>query len=88
MVVPGRPFLRRLYSLKEDRKKRLPHYKLCLSAATHQDLVTWEGFLSHYNGVTMFGSKHPLTAGQIGILVITTKEVWRVEKGGQFLHGN
>ncbi len=88
VVVPGRPFLRRLYSLKKDMKKRLPHYKLRLSAATRQDLVTWEGFLSHYNGETMFRSKHPLTAGQIGILVTTTKEGWRVEKGGQILHGN
>ncbi len=69
-------------------KKRLPHYKLRLSAATRQDPVTWEGFLSHYNGVTLFGSKHPLTAGEIGILVTTTKEGWRVGKGGQFLHGN
>ncbi len=88
VVVPGRPFLRRLYSLKEAMKKRLPPCKLQLSAATLPDLVTWEGFLSHYNGVTMFGSKHSLTAGQIGILVTTTKEGWRVEKGGQFLHGN
>ncbi len=69
-------------------KKSLPHCKLCLSAATRQDLVECEGFLSHYNGVTMFGSKQPLTAGQIVILVTTTKERWRVEKGGQFLHGN
>ncbi len=36
----------------------------------------------------MFGSKYPLTAGQVGILVTTTKEGWRVEKGGQFLHGD
>ncbi len=88
VVVPGRPFLRRLYSLKEGMKKRLPHYKPSLSAGTRQYLVTWEGFLSHYNGVTMFGSKHPLTAAQVGIIVTTTKEGWRVEKGGQFLHGD
>ncbi len=85
VVVLGRPFLRRLYSLKEGMKKHLRHYKLCLSAGTRQDLG---GLLSHYNGVTMFGSKHPLTAGQVGILVATTKEGWRVEKGGQFLYGD
>ncbi len=88
VIVQSKSFLKRLYSLKKGMKKRLPHYKLCLSAATRQDLVTWEGFLCQHNGVTMFGSKHPLTAGQICILVTTTKEGWRVEKGGQFLHGN
>ncbi len=82
VVVPGTAFLRRLYRLKEGIKKRLPHYKLPLSAATCQDLVTWEGFHSHYNGITMFGAKHPLTDGQVGIQVTTTKEGWRVEKGG------
>ncbi len=29
----------------------------------------------------MFGSKHTLTVDQVGILVTTTKERWRVEKG-------
>ncbi len=59
VVVPGKPFLRRLYSLKEGMKKCLLHYKLRLSSGTRQDMVTWEGFLSHYNVFTMFGSKHP-----------------------------
>ncbi len=42
-------------------KKHLPHYKLCLSVGTRQDLATWEDFLCHYNGVTMFGAKHHMT---------------------------
>ncbi len=72
VVVPGRPFLRRLYSLKEGMKKHLPHYKLRRLQGTRQDLVTWEGFLRHFNGVSMFGSKPPHTAGQVGILMTTT----------------
>ncbi len=32
VVAPGSPFLRRLYSLKEGMKKRLPHHRLRLSA--------------------------------------------------------
>ncbi len=36
----------------------------------------------------MFGAKHPMTTGQVGILVTTTNEEWRVEKGGNFLIGD
>ncbi len=41
VVAPSRPFLLRLYSLKEGMRKRLPDYKLRLSAGTRQDVATW-----------------------------------------------
>ncbi len=88
VVAPGRPFLRRLYSLKEGMKKRLPHYRLSLSAATKQDLHTWETFLQSYNGITIFGDGHMMTTGERGICVTTSPHGWRVEKEGQFLRGN
>ncbi len=87
VVAPGRPFLRRLYSLKEGMKKRLPHYKLRLSAGTQQDLAMWESFLHQYNGITMFGHRKALTAHQLAIQVTVNQEGWQVEKGGHFLNG-
>ncbi len=69
MVAPGRPFLQRLYSLKEGRKKRLPHYKLRLSAGICQYLAMWESFLYQYNGIQMSGCSKALTDHQLGIQI-------------------
>ncbi len=86
VVTPGRTFLRRLYSLKEGMKTRLPQYKLRLSAGT-QDLAMWESFLHQYNGITIFGHNKALTAHQLGIQVAVNQEAWQVQKGGHFLNG-
>ncbi len=40
VVAPGKPLLRRLYSLKEGMEKLQTNYKLRLSAGTQQDLAT------------------------------------------------
>ena len=44
-VVPGRPFLRRLYSLGSN-EKLLPHHHIRLSAECTMDLEIWLKFLS------------------------------------------
>ncbi len=85
VVARGRPFLRRLYRLKEGMKKRLPHYRLRLSAETKQDLSTWEIFLQSYNGITMFRDGYLTTTGERGICVTRSPAGWRVAKRGQFL---
>ncbi len=38
VVAPGRPFLKRLYSLKEGLRRKLPHYRLRFFAGMRQDL--------------------------------------------------
>ncbi len=81
VVAPGRPFLRRLYSLKKIMKK------LRLSAGTWQDLTMWESFLHQYNGITMFEHRNALTAHQLGIQVAVKQKGWQVEKEGQFHNG-
>ncbi len=88
VVAPGRPFLRRLYSLKEGIQRRLPHYRLWLSAGTKQDLGTWENFLQTYNGITMFGDSRMMTTGERGIQVSTSPGGWKLERGVQFLLGD
>ncbi len=62
VVAPGRPFLQRLYCLKEGLRKRLPWDMLRMSVGTLQDLATWEAFLHQYNGITMFGNNQTQTA--------------------------
>lgn len=51
-VVPGRPFLRRLY----DLTKGIGNTKFFVRISLHvkQDLGAWLNFLSNYNGRTMF----------------------------------
>ncbi len=68
-------------------KKRLPHYRIWLSAGTKQDLSTWETFLQSYNGITMFGDGYLTTTGERGICVTTSPADWRGGKRGQFLSG-
>ncbi len=88
VVGPGRPFLRRLYSLKEGMKRRLPHYRLWLSAGRKEELNTWENFLQTFNGITMFGDSRMMTKGERGIQVSTSPGGWRVERRCQFLCGS
>ncbi len=75
VVAPGRPFLRRLYSLKAGMKKRLRHYRLLLSLGTKQDLSTLETFLQSYNGITMFGDGHMTTTGEKDMCNYITREL-------------
>lgn len=54
VVEPGKPFLRRLYQMLWGLKKRVPHYRLKLTAGAKGDMTMWEHFLKHHNGTTMF----------------------------------
>ena len=51
VIMPGRPFLRRLYDLTIGIIK--PFYTIRLTYETKQDLEMWEMFLQHYNGITI-----------------------------------
>ena len=48
VVVPGRPFLRRLYDLTKGVTKPCHHIRL--TKGTKNDLKLWESFLASYNG--------------------------------------
>ena len=51
VVMPGRPFLRRLYDLTIGVKK--PFHYIRLNKDVKHDLLMWESFLLCYNGVTI-----------------------------------
>ena len=50
-VVPGRPFLRRLINLTIGIDK--PFHYIRIDKAGRQDLITWDTFLSNFNGRSM-----------------------------------
>ena len=55
VIVPGRPFIRRLI----DKMKYLskPYHRITLSDEVKQDLALWLTFFQHYNGKTLFLTK-------------------------------
>ena len=48
VVVPGRPFLRRLIDLTKGIQR--PHHKKRINAAAREDLAVWLEFLENFNG--------------------------------------
>jgi hypothetical protein len=52
MVVPARPFLRRMIDLMSTIK--IPHHHVRLTSEVRKDLTTWLHFMSNYNGRTYF----------------------------------
>ena len=55
-VVPARPFLRRLIDLLTTVEK--PYYFIRITDSVRQDLLTWQKFLTRYNGITYFRALH------------------------------
>ena len=51
VVMPGRPFLRRLWDLTKGGAK--PHHHIRLSKGAQFDLQAWAQFLRYHNGVTL-----------------------------------
>ena len=52
VVVPGRPFLRRVIDLTKGLEK--PHHRRKLSKEARADIAAWEIFIRHFNGASMF----------------------------------
>ena len=52
VIVPGRPFLRRLIDLTVGLKK--PHHKRRLNKEARADLHTWSLFIDNFNGTSLF----------------------------------
>ena len=59
VILPGRPFLRRLIDLTVGL--RAPHHRRRLTSGTKSDLSMWLTFLSDFNGKSLFVDSH-LTA--------------------------
>jgi len=84
VIVPGRAFLRRLYHLMWGMKKRIPYFHLRLSSGARLDLIMWDQFLQHYNGITLFLPPKPLDLGvrakwvssRQGLAVCLDKKWW------------
>ena len=49
VILPGKPFLRRLINLSKGLKKSF--YKVRLARPVREDLALWEEFLQDYNGL-------------------------------------
>lgn len=52
VVPPGRPFLQRMIEL--TRNIFIPHHNVKLSSGFFKDLLTWQHFISHWNGAAFF----------------------------------
>ena len=59
VIVPGRPFFRRLIDLTKGVPK--PHHHVRITRQTKLDLGLWLDFLSHFNGRSFFLSDVFLT---------------------------
>lgn len=55
VVIPGRPFLRRLIDLTKGLSK--PNHHVRLNREAKLDLHMWSNFIEHFNGVSMFLSE-------------------------------
>ena len=52
VVVPGRPFLRRIIDLTKGLSK--PHHRRRLNKEARADIEAWEIFIRHFNGISVF----------------------------------
>ncbi len=62
-VVPGRPFLRRLFD--RTRGVTAPHHYITLNAEARADIAAWKDFITHHNGKTMLLDYHWLTSPKL-----------------------
>lgn len=53
VISPGRPFLRRLYSLLKGVRQS-PHHLIDITKGAKEDLRMWAHFFSKHNGITLF----------------------------------
>lgn len=65
VVVPGRPFLRRLIDLTKGIRK--PSYKIRLNSGGRADLNMWSEFLDRFNGKSFFLSDTWLTSDTLSL---------------------
>ena len=52
VIVPGRPFLRRMINLTIGVTE--PHHHISLNAQARADIAAWRTFLTHFNGINVF----------------------------------
>ena len=60
VVRPGRPFLRRLYSIQEIGSN--PSHNICLNAPAKADLLWWFLFIERWNGISILWDVQRQTA--------------------------
>ena len=59
VIVPGRPFLRRLINSTKGVTK--PHHHLTVTSSMRQDLEMWLTFFQNYNGISVFHDRFWVT---------------------------
>ncbi len=87
VIHPGRPFLRRLYNLMEGFRRRLPFYKLCLTAGAKEDLRMLDIFLRQFNGVTMFLPTSIHTQKELSTQLASNSSGWAIVKSSAWAKG-
>ena len=65
VVMPGRPFLRRLWDLTKGGAK--PHHHIRLSKGAQLDLQAWAQFLRFHNGVTLLSDTRWITSKRLNL---------------------
>jgi hypothetical protein len=63
VVLPGKPFLRKLINLMKGLRKHF--YKARITQEVKVDLALWEQFLSEYNGVSFFMEEEWLASSKL-----------------------
>ena len=85
MVVPARPFLRRLINLMSPLK--LPNHHGKLTIESKKDLQTWLDFLSEYNGRTYFRMLGILDSPQLHLYSDSSKLGFGAVFGSSWIQG-
>ena len=71
-VVPGRPFLRRLFDKTKGLRK--PYFKTNLNKETKADIRTWLQFLKNYNGKSFFRGADIFTSESLKLYTDAAQE--------------
>lgn len=86
VVTPGRPFLRRLYDATMGVKQ--PHFHLRITEELRADLLTWQQFLDHYNGVTIITPSIVDNSSELSLLSDSSKIGYGGVFGTHFIYGS
>ncbi len=87
VVHPGRPFIRRLYSLLEGFRWRVPFFKIRLTAGAKEDLRMWDLFLQQYNSITLFLPSTTHSQHSMSIQMATNDTGWAILKSNTWAKG-
>ena len=86
VILPGKPFLRRLINLSKGLKKSF--YKVRLTRPVREDLALWEEFLQDYNGASFFIEEEWVSADKLHLFTDAAKALgYGLIFGSKWIYG-